>query len=115
MTNHQNHFEFESAIIKDGRWFVALCLDLDVASQGKSVAEAKKMLAEAVELYLEGCFEDNTPYLRPAPREEDPLQSSVKPYRDLPAESRFQGSRGCLMSPSPRPDDSSLTSAMKLP
>ena len=72
MTNHQNHFEFESAIIKDGRWFVSLCLDLDVASQGKSVAEAKKMLAEAVELYLEGCFEDNTPYLRPVPREEDP-------------------------------------------
>ncbi len=72
MTNHQNHFEFESAIIKDGRWFVSLCLDLDVASQGKSVAEAKKMLAEAVELYLESCFEDNAPYLRPVPREEDP-------------------------------------------
>jgi predicted RNase H-like HicB family nuclease len=72
MKHHENHFEFTGAIFKEGRWFVSLCLDLDVASQGKTVREAKKMLSEAVTLYLEGCFESNLPYLRPVPREEDP-------------------------------------------
>ena len=68
----EHDFEFTSAVLKDGDQFVSLCLDLDVASQGTSLQEAKKMLAEAVTLYLEGCFESNIPYLRPVPREEDP-------------------------------------------
>ncbi len=72
MTKQQNHFEFTAAIFEEGKWFVSLCLDLDVASQGRTVGEAKKMLAEAVALYLETCFESNLPYVRPVPREEDP-------------------------------------------
>ena len=68
----EHEFEFTSAVLKDGKQFISLCLDLDVASQGTSLEEAKEMLAEAVTLYLEGCFESNTPYLRPVPREEDP-------------------------------------------
>ena len=72
MTNNSNSFEFTGAIFKEGGQFVSLCLDLDVASQGATAREAKKMLAEAVTLYLEGCFESNLPYLRPVPKEEDP-------------------------------------------
>jgi predicted RNase H-like HicB family nuclease len=72
MTKQRNHFEFTSAIFREGKWFVSLCLDLDVASQGRTVREAKKMLAEAAALYLETCFESNLPYIRPVPREEDP-------------------------------------------
>jgi len=34
--------------------------------------EAKKMLAEAVSLYLETCFENNQPYFCPVPEQEDP-------------------------------------------
>lgn len=68
----EHDFEFASAVLKDGKHFVSLCLDLDVASQGSTAQEAKKMLAAAVTLYLEGCFESNIPYLRPVPREEDP-------------------------------------------
>lgn len=68
----EHNFEFTSAVMKEGNQFVSLCLDLDVASQGSTVREAKKMLAEAVTLYLEGCFDSNIPYLRPVPREEDP-------------------------------------------
>jgi hypothetical protein len=37
--------------------------------------EARKMLAEAVTLYLETCFESNSPYLRPVPAEEDPRRN----------------------------------------
>jgi hypothetical protein len=51
----------------------ALCLELDVASQGRTVAEARRNLREAVVLYLEsvhaaGDEKDFIP--RPAPRED---------------------------------------------
>jgi predicted RNase H-like HicB family nuclease len=72
MKNNQNHFEFTGVILREGRLFVSLCLELDVASQGRSPREARKMLAEAVSLYLETCFEDGVPHLRPVPKEEDP-------------------------------------------
>jgi predicted RNase H-like HicB family nuclease len=72
MKSNATHFEFTGAIFKEGRWFVSLCLDVDVASQGKTLRQAKEMLAEAVSLYLEVCLESNLPYLRPVPREEDP-------------------------------------------
>lgn len=76
----QNHFEFTGTIFKEGRWYVSLCLELDVASQGRSIREAKKMLAEAVSLHLETCFESNLPYLRPVPKEEDPRFTPVKGF-----------------------------------
>jgi len=37
---------------EDGGW-VALCPELDVASQGQTIEEAKANLREAVELFLE--------------------------------------------------------------
>ncbi len=74
----RNHFEFTGAILKEGKCYVSLCLELDVASQGRSIHAAKKMLAEAVSLYLETCFESNVPYLRPVPKEEDPRFTSVE-------------------------------------
>lgn len=83
MTNSRNHFEFTGAIFKEGRHFVSLCLDVDVASQGRTVREAKKMLAEAVTLYLEGCFESNIPYLRPVPREEDPRLNPSEDFVEI--------------------------------
>ena len=43
-----------SAILqKEGDWYVSLCPELDIASQGKTVEEAVSNLQEAVELYLE--------------------------------------------------------------
>ena len=39
-------------IEREGDWYVALCPELDIASQGKTVEEAKANLKEAVELYL---------------------------------------------------------------
>jgi predicted RNase H-like HicB family nuclease len=45
--------QFTAIIHQEGKLFVALCPELDVASQGKTVEEARKNLAEAVELFLE--------------------------------------------------------------
>ena len=48
----QSH-QFTAFIEREGDGFVALCPELDVASQGGTVEEAKANLAEAVELFLE--------------------------------------------------------------
>jgi len=40
-------------ISREGNGYVSLCPELDVASQGQSVENASRNLAEAVELFLE--------------------------------------------------------------
>ena len=40
-------------IERDGNGYVALCPEVDVASQGDTVEEARANLAEAVELFFE--------------------------------------------------------------
>ncbi len=44
---------FTAIIEREGDGYVALCPELDVASQGSSVEEARVHLAEAIELFLE--------------------------------------------------------------
>jgi predicted RNase H-like HicB family nuclease len=45
--------EFTAVIRKGEKFFVALCPELDVVSQGKTEKDALKNLKEAVELYIE--------------------------------------------------------------
>lgn len=48
------HNEFTAIIEKDGDWFVAYCPEIPGANgQGRTRDEAKKSLAEAIELILE--------------------------------------------------------------
>lgn len=44
---------FTAVLEREGDLIVALCPELDIASQGKSIEEATKNLREAVELFLE--------------------------------------------------------------
>jgi len=44
---------FTAIVEREGNGYVALCPELDVASQGASVEEATRNLREAVELFLE--------------------------------------------------------------
>ncbi len=44
---------FTAMIYREGDGYVALCPELDVASQGDSVEEALANLREAVELFIE--------------------------------------------------------------
>ena len=44
---------YTAIVEKEGNLYVALCPDLDVASQGKTIEEATANLKEAVELFLE--------------------------------------------------------------
>ncbi len=45
--------KFTGVIRKEGKWYVAWCPELDIASQGRTIEEAIKNLKEAIELYLE--------------------------------------------------------------
>jgi len=42
-----------AALHQEEDWYIAQCLEVDVASQGHTIDEALANLAEAVELYLE--------------------------------------------------------------
>jgi predicted RNase H-like HicB family nuclease len=42
-----------AAVHQEEDWYVAQCLEVDVASQGRTINEALSNLAEAVALYLE--------------------------------------------------------------
>jgi predicted RNase H-like HicB family nuclease len=41
-------------IYREGKYFVAQCLNVDVSSFGKTIEEAQKNIKEALELYFEG-------------------------------------------------------------
>ena len=73
-----DNFSFTGVIVKECKSFSALCLDLDVASQGETVQAAKDALAEAATLYLESAIESNLPFIRPVPPEEDPRRETPK-------------------------------------
>jgi predicted RNase H-like HicB family nuclease len=54
--NHRKgylHRTYTASLEKEGKGFVALCPELDVVSQGRSVEEARANLQEAVALFLE--------------------------------------------------------------
>ena len=51
--------EFTAVIEHDGEWFIAYCPEIPGANgQGKSKEEAKRSLADAIELILEDRRED---------------------------------------------------------
>ncbi len=56
----QADFRLFGTIKRDGRWYVAYCPPLDIATQGRTVSEAKKNLVEAAQLFLESCIERGT-------------------------------------------------------
>ena len=44
----------------EGDWYIAHCPPLDLTTQGKTLAEAKKNLIEASELFIVSCLERGT-------------------------------------------------------
>ncbi|MFB2973985.1 type II toxin-antitoxin system HicB family antitoxin [Aerosakkonema sp. BLCC-F183] len=44
---------FNASVWQEDNWFVAQCLEVDIASQGETEAEALANLSEALELHFE--------------------------------------------------------------
>ena len=55
---------FTASVWREGEWYVAQCLEVDVASQGESEAEALDNLREALELYFEEPIATVNPEIR---------------------------------------------------
>ena len=45
--------KLSATITREGKWFVAQCLEIDIASQGSTEEEALANLKEALTLHLE--------------------------------------------------------------
>ena len=54
---------FTATVSREGTWFVAQCLEVDVASQGKTEQEALACLQEALTLHFEPPTATATPSL----------------------------------------------------
>jgi predicted RNase H-like HicB family nuclease len=54
-----------ASIVREGDWFVAQCLEVNVASQGETADEALANLREAVELHFEPPTPTIVPDIRP--------------------------------------------------
>lgn len=74
----ENDLTFTGVVVQEELFYASLCIELDVASQGETVTEAKQALAEATALYLETAIENNLPYLRPIPLTDDPRETAPK-------------------------------------
>jgi len=44
---------FSASVWQEGEWYIAQCLEVDIASQGEDEASALRNLEEALELYYE--------------------------------------------------------------
>ena len=49
----KRNYQFTGIIEREGDGYVSLCPELDIASQGNSIEEAKQNLVEAIELFFE--------------------------------------------------------------
>ncbi len=52
---------FTAVIQKEDNMYVALCPELDIASQGETIQDARNNLREAIELFLEEAYRHATP------------------------------------------------------
>ena len=59
------HMQLTAIIEREGDGYVALCPQLDVGSQGETVAEARENLIEALTLFLEVAEEEESPGTTP--------------------------------------------------
>ncbi len=55
---------FAASISQEGDWFVAQCLEIDIASQGETEEQALANLREALELHFEEPSATVTPQMR---------------------------------------------------
>ena len=55
---------FAATVWREGDWYVSQCLEVDVASQGKTEEEALANLKEALELHFEPVQATRPPMVR---------------------------------------------------
>lgn len=61
MSDADKKLRMTAAVTKEGKFYVARCLEVEVTSQGATMDEALANLREALELYYEDQVEIDTP------------------------------------------------------
>jgi len=56
----QAQFKLYGVVKRQGDWYIAHCPPLDITTQGRTLAKAKKNLVEASELFIVSCLERGT-------------------------------------------------------
>ena len=56
---------FSASVWREGDWFVAQCLEVDVASQGETEEESLENLAEAIRLHFTPPVATAAPSVKP--------------------------------------------------
>jgi predicted RNase H-like HicB family nuclease len=56
--------KFSASVVREGKWHIAQCLEVDVASQGRSEAAALQNLADALALHFRAPVATLTPKVR---------------------------------------------------
>jgi predicted RNase H-like HicB family nuclease len=80
--------KYTAIIRKSQMEYVAVCLELNVSSQGKDLIEVETNLRDAIELYLEDIKENPTIAINPIPMDElieflhDTSTNQSKPEND---------------------------------
>jgi hypothetical protein len=59
--------KFTASVWREGRWWVAQCLEVDLASQGRSEKTALKNLGDALALHFSPPIATATPRVRAVP------------------------------------------------
>ena len=84
-----------TAIIRKSRIeYVALCLELNISSQGDDIAEVEKNLKSAIELFLDDIKDNPQTYVQSTSAEE-----LIEFFRDTESESLKEQPEGMLLRP----------------
>jgi predicted RNase H-like HicB family nuclease len=76
-------FIFHGIIQKEEDRYTAICLELDVATEGDSLEEAKKNLKEAVEGYIESVVEEGEEAeFIPRPVPQDIIEEYLQKFKE---------------------------------
>lgn len=67
LKSRPNFGKFTASVTREGRWFVAQCLEVDVVSQGRTERSALANLSEALALYFEPPRATVKPRIRAVP------------------------------------------------
>lgn len=97
----QAQFNLWGVFKPEGKWFIAHCPPFDITTQGRTIAEAKRNLIEASELFIISCLERGT--FDQALRELGFVSVETKPRKipanafrmSIPVPFRFQKSAQC--------------------
>lgn len=92
---------FRCAVWKQDNWFIADCVEIDLATQAGSESEALENMREALALHFDAAEDEIglEAVADPLPQRSNDLRAAAKTFRQLRFKLESQGFRGISQSP----------------